>query len=110
MGSCSPTESYKGDAKYFCTSIYGSQYDVLSYKRGQYGIDAGRMGWQIHRGGTVAQSTFCLKDGDLIPGSNCSGNPCKIVKSNGEYYGVYDVVCSSTYARSRLLLWDNSVL
>ena len=97
MGSCSPTQTYEGDAEYFCKSIYGFEYNVSSFKQGQYGLDAGKLGWQIHRGGTVAQKTFCMKQGDPIQGSDCSGNPCKIVKSEGEFHGVYDVVCSSTY-------------
>ena len=107
MGSCSPNlhlcqplkadcydKTYKADAKYFCKSLYGSQYDVLSYKHGQYNKDAGSLGWQIHRGGTVAQNSFCMKGGLSIQGSDCSGSPCKIVQHEGQFFGVYDLVCS----------------
>ena len=107
MGGCSPNlnlcpvsdpscydKTYKADAEYFCKALYGPNYNVLSFSIGQYGIEAGSLGWQINRGGTVAQNSFCLRGGDPIQGSDCSGNPCKIVKNNGQYYGVYDLICS----------------
>ena len=99
LNLCPPSDpschdkAYKADAEYFCKALYGSRYDVLSFSIGQYGLEAGSLGWKIHRGGT-AQKTFCLKGGDPIQGSDCSGNPCKIVQNKGQHFGVYDVICS----------------
>ena len=111
MGGCSPNlnlcppsdpscydKAYKADAEYFCKALYGVQYDVLSFNIGQYGLEAGSLGWKIHRGGTVAKGTFCLKGGNPIQGSDCSGSPCKIVQNKGQHYGVYDVICSGKHS------------
>ena len=99
MGSgCSPTLTDAGDAKYFCEALYGSQYDVLSYKSGKYGKDAGKMGWKIYRGNHIGNCIGgCGQCGYDIPGTDCSGKPCKIVQDDGQYSGFYDLICSGKY-------------
>ena len=88
------------DAEFFCSSFYGSNFNVVSYEIGSY-KDSGSMGYQLHRptccapgsatrpaGGPDIEKTSCSK-------TNWRVN-CKIWSTEINHSGLYNIICSGT--------------
>ena len=82
------------DAHFFCRSFYGKNYIATEYREGYY-ENSGRMGYQMHKGGTCTSHQLGSSNaGDAIAGTDCEGYRCRILQSESNYRGLYNIICS----------------
>ena len=87
-GSCSKKGNARDDADYFCKSFYGDGFKSTSHVHGSYS-QSGKMGWQMHHGDPKG----CTSAGDSIKNTYCEDGDCKILKTEWNKFGLYDIVC-----------------
>ena len=59
-----------------------------------YYESSGRMGYQMHRGGSCTRNQLGnSKAGDAIDGTDCEGYKCRMLRSEVGYPGIYNIVC-----------------
>ena len=95
-GYCSVYTSYSNprtDAHFFCRSFYGKNYIATEYRVGYY-ESSGRMGYQMHRGRyCTSYQIGSSQAGDAIDGTDCEGYKCRMLRSESNYRGLYNIVC-----------------
>ena len=87
-GSCSKKGNARDDADYFCKSFYGDGFKSTSHIHGLYSA-SGKMGWQMHHGDPKG----CTSAGDSIKNTYCEDGECKILETDSNKFGLYDIVC-----------------
>ena len=96
MCSLESRQIAKLDADYFCASFYGKDYSSTSYEVGRYD-ESGKLGYQMHKGPGCQHGYHYgihVPAGETIMGTDCTGVPCKIVSSDNNHRGLYDIVCT----------------